>query len=89
MSSIAEKIAEAVQTLPDQDAAEVLDFVEFLKSRQVKRQLEVTGQSTEADDWNEFEKIGKHKANLMACFSQFQIDMTGFKFDREEANARR
>jgi hypothetical protein len=33
MSSIAEKITEAVQTLPDQDAAEVLDFVKALRAR--------------------------------------------------------
>ncbi len=33
MSSIAEKISEAVQTLPDQDAAEVLDFLKALRAR--------------------------------------------------------
>lgn len=31
MSNIAEKVFEAVKTLPEQQAAEVLDFVEFLK----------------------------------------------------------
>jgi hypothetical protein len=31
-----EKVFEAIKTLPDQDAAEVLDFVEFLKARQEK-----------------------------------------------------
>lgn len=33
MSIIAEKIYEAVKTLPDQDAAEVFDFVKALRSR--------------------------------------------------------
>jgi hypothetical protein len=31
----------------------------------------------------------QHKAALLECFSQFHIDMSGFKFDREDANARR
>ena len=34
--SIAEKIIEAVKDLPDQQAAEVLDFVEHLKAKQVE-----------------------------------------------------
>lgn len=33
MSIIAEKVFEAVKTLPDQQAEEVLDFVEFLKAK--------------------------------------------------------
>ncbi len=33
MNAIAEKVYEAVKSLPDQDAAEVLDFVEFLKAK--------------------------------------------------------
>ena len=36
MSIIAEKVFEAVKTLPEQQAAEVLDFVEFLKSKTQK-----------------------------------------------------
>lgn len=36
MSIIAEKVFEAVKTLPEQQAAEVLDFVEFLKSKAEK-----------------------------------------------------
>jgi hypothetical protein len=84
-----QKIAEAIQTLPDREAAEVLDFVEYLKYRQAKRQLGEPEQPLGADDWGEFEKTAKQKAKLMGCFSQFQIDMSAFKFDREEANARR
>jgi hypothetical protein len=37
MSIIAEKISEAVKTLPDQDAAEVLDFVEALRARREEK----------------------------------------------------
>ena len=36
MSNIAEKVFEALKTLPEQQAAEVLDFVEFLKSKAQK-----------------------------------------------------
>ena len=36
MSIIAEKVFEAVKSLPEQQAAEVLDFVEFLKSKTQK-----------------------------------------------------
>ena len=36
MSIIAEKVFEAVKTLPEQQATEVLDFVEFLKSKTQK-----------------------------------------------------
>jgi hypothetical protein len=77
MSIIAEKIFEVVKTLPDQQAAEILDFAEFLQARQ-------TGQLHLPEEDQE-----KRKARLLECFSKFQIDLTGFKFDREEANARR
>ncbi len=36
MSIIAEKIFEAVKTLPEQQTTEVLDFVEFLKSKKLR-----------------------------------------------------
>ena len=36
MSNIAEKVFEAVKTLPEHQASEVLDFVEFLKSKTQK-----------------------------------------------------
>jgi hypothetical protein len=38
MSIIAEKVFEAVKTLPDQQAAEVLDFVELLKAKTEQEQ---------------------------------------------------
>ena len=37
---IAEQIYEIVKTMPEQQAQQVLDFVEFLKARLAKRQLE-------------------------------------------------
>jgi len=38
MTTLAERIFETVKTLPDQQAAEVLDFVEHLKTKQVEEQ---------------------------------------------------
>lgn len=38
MSIIAEKVFEVVKTLPEQQAAEVLDFVELLKVKTEKEQ---------------------------------------------------
>lgn len=40
MSSIAEQIFEAVKALPEQQAAEVLDFAEFLKAKAGKQLAE-------------------------------------------------
>ena len=77
MNSIAEKIVETIKYLPDQQILEILAFAESVKKRQ-------TGIMKA-----EHEKSGERKAKLLGCFSQFQIDMTAFKFDREEANARR
>jgi hypothetical protein len=39
MSIIAEQVFEAIKNLPDQDAAEVLDFVEFLKAKRREKAL--------------------------------------------------
>jgi len=70
MTTLAERIFETVKTLPDQQAAEVLDFAAFLqtKTQQVEEQAKV--------------------ADLKAFFAPYRKDLTGFKFDREEANAR-
>ena len=38
MGSIAEKIFETVKQLPEQQAAEVLDFAEFLQTRMLQEQ---------------------------------------------------
>lgn len=40
MSNIAEKVFEAVKDLPEQQAAEVLDFVERLKAKQTEEERE-------------------------------------------------
>jgi hypothetical protein len=46
MNSIAEKVFEAVKTLSDRQATEVLDFVDFLKSKPTSRGLETAPSQT-------------------------------------------
>jgi hypothetical protein len=73
-------IYQEARHLPEAEAREVLDFVAFLRAKQA---LPPSGQqATEAD-------AVQRKAALLECFSWFQIDMSAFKFDREDANARR
>ena len=64
--SIAEKVFEAVKALPEQQAAEVLDFVEHLRAKQAE----------------------ERRQQLDEFFKLYQTDLSGFKFDRNEANAR-
>lgn len=73
--NIAKLIYQEARKLPETEAREVLDFVEFLQTRRVHR--ETDGEAA------------RRKAALLACFSRFRIDMAGFRFDREDANVRR
>ena len=57
MASVVEKIVETAKDMPEQQAAEVLNFAEFLKYRQAERPLEKIEQPAEADDWAEFEQL--------------------------------
>jgi Protein of unknown function (DUF2281) len=66
-------IAEEAKSLPPEKQAEVLDFIEFLKTKINRIQTDVVPKTPEEID---------------ALFSGFNIDLTGYKFDRDEANAR-
>jgi hypothetical protein len=74
MSSIAEKVFQAVQSLPDPQAAEVLDFAEFLLARQRGGLPAALAQpSAEADDWSEFERYAgawSGKFNREECYDR-------------------
>lgn len=74
----AELIALEVQSLPAKYQAEVLSFVTALKAQSEASLLPVLSpEQTERRD------------ALLHALSPFSADMTGFVFDREEANARR
>ncbi|WNV04105.1 DUF2281 domain-containing protein [Candidatus Methylospira mobilis] len=73
MSGIAEKIFEAVKTLPDQQAAEVLDFAEFLKARQASQRTNALEESSNTDDWSDFEQFAgawSGKFNREDCYDR-------------------
>lgn len=69
----ADIIAREADTLPLEKQAEVLDFIEFLKARQ-SREISAS--------------IPRTPAEIEAFFRSFNVDTSGYKFDREEANAR-
>ncbi len=66
--TLAEKIAQEVQDLPDELNNEILDFILFIE----KRYSSTSGPSIETEpEWD-----------------RVRIDTRGWRFDREEANAR-
>lgn len=66
----ADIIAREANSLPLEKQAEVLDFIEFLKTRQNRAPAPMTA------------------AEIEAFFRSFNVDTSGYKFNREEANAR-
>jgi len=68
----ADIIAWEADSLPLDKQAEVLDFIEFLKARQ-DREINTTTPRTPEE--------------IEAIFRSFNVDTSGYKFDREEANA--
>ena len=70
----AEMIYQEAKTLPDNLGAEVLDFIGYLKSR-----YPVAEEPMETA-----EKIDE----LETLFAPYRRDLSGFRFDREEANER-
>ncbi|EQD42074.1 hypothetical protein B1A_15959 [mine drainage metagenome] len=68
----ADIIAREADSLPLEKQAEVLDFIEFLKVKQSR--LGVDSSMTVKE--------------IEAFFRSFNVDTSGYKFDREEANAR-
>ena len=68
----ADIIAREADSLPLEKQAEVLDFIEFLKVKQSRLGVAFPMTTTE----------------IKAFFRSFNVDTSGYKFDREEANAR-
>lgn len=69
----ADIIAREADLLPLEKQAEVLDFIEFLKLKQSR-----AGEAS----------VPMTTAEIEAFFRSFNVDTRGYKFDREEANAR-
>lgn len=66
-------IAREAEALPPEKQAEVLDFIAFLKVRRLSPELA---------------SVPKTAEEIEAFFRSFKVDISGYKFDREEANAR-
>lgn len=69
----ADIIAREAQTLPPQKQAEILDFIAFLRARSASPER---AQGLETAD------------EIEAFFRSFHVDVSAYKFDRVDANAR-
>ena len=66
-------IAREAETLSPEKQAEVLDFIAFLKMRQMPMEHASAPRTAE---------------EIESFFRSFKVDTSGYKFDREDANAR-
>lgn len=66
-------IAREAETLPAEKQAEVLDFIAFLKQRQAHPVALA---------------LPKTADEIETFFRSFNVDVSGYTFDRDEANAR-
>ena len=67
-------IAHEAETLPPEKQIEVLDFIAFLKVRKMPAEPASS--------------VPKTAAEIEAFFRSFKVDVSGYKFDRDDANAR-
>lgn len=78
-----QRIDEKLEHLSEQRVAEVLDFVEFLEGREQP----APSQQTDMDEaLAQLRQIVKTPPS--GRLSALRLDMTGYKFDRDEANER-
>jgi hypothetical protein len=71
--NLATRIYEKVAALPQQAANEVLHFAEFIAARYAKPE---SGTRAEGS------------ADATTFYARYQADLSTFRFDRDEANAR-
>ncbi|MEQ1879744.1 MAG: hypothetical protein ABL878_02110 [Burkholderiales bacterium] len=76
--SYADLIAKEIETLSPEKQARVLNFVAVLKGEQGVAGLPKLSKEQES-----------RRDELVAFFSSYTADLTGYRFDREHANARR
>lgn len=66
-------IAREAETLSPEKQVEILDFIAFLKVRQLPVALS---------------SVPKTAEEIETFFRSFKVDISGYKFDRDDANAR-
>lgn len=82
-AQLKQRIDEKLERLSEQRVTEVLDFVEFLESRE----FPIPPQQADMDEaLARLRQIVKMPPK--GRLSALRLDLTGYKFDREEANER-
>lgn len=66
-------IAHEAETLPPEKQVEILDFIAFLKARYLSAELA---------------SVPKTAEEIETFFRSFKVDISGYKFDRDDANVR-
>lgn len=69
----ADVIAREAETLPLEKQTEILDFIAFLKARQLA---------------TDFSTAPKTAVEIEAIFKSFKVDVSHYVFNRDDANAR-
>lgn len=72
---LATRIYDKVLSLPQQAAREVLHFAEFLAARHARPAAQQATEQVVTQDAATF-------------YAHYQADLSGYRFDRDEANAR-
>lgn len=89
VNPLRERLAEEISQLPDTKLAEVLDFIHYFRLGLQAAQSASSQQPTQAGQHDILEElrrcIRQPNAALLGAFS---LDLSGFRFDREEANER-
>lgn len=93
MPNTLQEITDAVSQLPESLQCEVLDFTRFLADKQKAKEVldfvRFLADEQKAKEASSEAKLTQRKSLLLARLERFQIDMSDFRFDREDANARR
>ncbi len=66
-------IAHEAETRPPEKQVEILDFIAFLKARYLPAKLA---------------SVPKTAEEIETFFRSFKVDISGYKFDQDNANAR-
>jgi len=66
-------IAHEIELLPPEKQVEILDFIAFLKARYLPAEIA---------------SVPKTAGEIETFFRSFNVDISGYKFDRDDANAR-
>lgn len=90
VNPLRERLVEEIRQIPDTKLAEVLDFIHYFRlGLQVSQRVasESLTQSAQNDDVLEELKRCIRQPNS-APLGNFSLDLSGYRFDREEANER-